>query len=77
MADLIVKLDGIKLDTADEKRMNHEVQAAVLRVLADLDLTPTYSIRVPRPPEWLGIWIRSKAFNEMELKQKFITQVKQ
>lgn len=77
MADFIVKLDGIKLDTADEKRMNRELQAAVLRVLAEVDVAPTYSVRIPRPPEWLGIWIRGgKFFNEGEIKQRFSVQVK-
>ena len=77
MADFIVKLDGIKLDTAAEKRMNDAVQAAVLRVIAEIDVAPTYAVRIPRPPEWLGIWIRSnRFFNEAELKQKFGIQVK-
>ncbi len=78
MADFIVKLDGIKLDTADEKRMNRELQAAVLRVLAEVDVAPTYAVKIPRPPEWLGIWIRGQRFfNDAELKQKFGVQIKQ
>jgi hypothetical protein len=77
MAEFIVKLDGIKLDTAAEKKMNNEVQAAVLRVLAEIDVAPTYGVRIPRRPEWLGIWIRGQRFfNEVELKQKFEVQIK-
>ena len=77
MADFIVKLDGIKLDTAAEKKMNDAVRAAVLRVLAEVDVAPTYAVKIPRPPEWLGIWIRGqKFFTPEELKQKFGVQVK-
>lgn len=78
MADFIVKLDGIKLDTAAQKKMNDAVQAAVLRVIAEIDVAPTYAVRIPRPPEWLGIWIRSnKFFNDAELNQRFNVQIKQ
>ena len=77
MADFIVKLDGIKLDTAAEKKMNDAVRSAVLRVLAEVDVAPTYAVKIPRPPEWLGIWIRGQKFcTPEELKQKFGVQVK-
>lgn len=74
MADFIVKLDGIKLDTKATEEVNRALQATALRELARLDLAPTYSVRVPRPKEWLGIWIRNRFFNDEELKQKFLVK---
>ena len=71
MADLIVKIDELKLDSKTTERLNREVQAAVLRVLADVDLSPKIVIRYPRPKEWLGIWIRYKDFNQAEVAQRF------
>ena len=71
MADLIVKVDELKLDSKTTERLNREVQATVLRVLAEIDLGPKVVIRYPRPKEWLGIWIRYKDFNQDELAQKF------
>ena len=61
MADLIVRLDGLKLSKEVEASINREVQATVLREIAKHDLGMDFTIRIPRK-EWLGIWIRNKAF---------------
>ncbi|HVE60085.1 MAG TPA: hypothetical protein VNB22_24940 [Pyrinomonadaceae bacterium] len=74
MADLIVKVDELKLDSKTTEALNREVQAAVLRVLADVDLSPKVVIRYPRPKEWLGIWIRYKDFNQDEIAHKFVVR---
>lgn len=62
MGDLIVRLDGLKLTKEAEAAINREVQATVLRELAKYDTGADYTVRIPRK-EWLGIWIRNKAFD--------------
>jgi len=61
MADLIVRIDGLKLSKEAQAAINREVQATVLREIAKYDNGEDYSVRIPRK-EWLGIWIRNKAF---------------
>jgi hypothetical protein len=51
-----VKLDGIKLPAEVENRIAAEIQAAVMRELAQVKITsPEIQIRVPKK-EWLGLW---------------------
>jgi hypothetical protein len=61
MGDLIVRLDGLKISKEAEASINREVQSTVLREIAKLDLGGDFTSRIPRK-EWLGIWIRNKAF---------------
>ncbi len=61
MGDLIVRLDGLKLTKEAEAAINREVQATVLREIAKFDLGGDFTSRIPRK-EWLGIWIKNKAF---------------
>jgi hypothetical protein len=75
MADLIVRLDGLKLTKEAEATINREVQSVVLRELAKLDIREDYTVRIPRK-EWLGIWIRNKAFESGNLKLQ-INEVRQ
>ncbi len=74
MADLIVRLEGLKLSKEAEANINREVQAIVLRELAKVDLGVDYTVRIPRK-EWLGIWIRNKAFEAPNVKLQ-INEVK-
>ena len=74
MADLIVRLEGLKLSKEAEANINREVQAIVLRELAKVDLGIDYTVRIPRK-EWLGIWIRNKAFEAGNIKLQ-INEVK-
>ena len=74
MADLIVRLEGLKLTKEAEANINREVQAIVLRELAKVDLGIDYTVRIPRK-EWLGIWIRNKAFEVPNVKLQ-INEVK-
>jgi hypothetical protein len=67
MADLIVRLEGLKLSKEAEANINREVQAIVLRELAKIDLGADYTVRIPRK-EWLGIWIRNHAFDGVNVK---------
>lgn len=67
MADLIVRLDGLKLSKDVEAAINREIQATVLRELARYDAGQDFTIRIPRK-EWLGIWIRNKAFEPGNVK---------
>lgn len=67
MPDFIVKLDGIKLSKEQEANINREVQAAVMRELARIDVGAEITARIPRK-EWLGIWIRNKAFEAGSIK---------
>ena len=62
MADLIVRLEGLKISKEAEAAINREVQATVLREIAKLDLGVDFTSRIPRK-EWLGIWIKNKAFD--------------
>lgn len=62
MADFVVRVEGIEAGTDQADKINREVQAAVLRVLAGTDFSRKVAVRLPRHPEWLGIWIRSKDF---------------
>lgn len=62
MADLIIRIDGLKLTKEVQAAINREVQATVLREIARYDNGIDYSVRIPRK-EWLGIWIRNKAFD--------------
>jgi hypothetical protein len=51
-----VKLDGIKLPADVENRIAAEVQATVMRELAQVKLTiPEIQVRIPKK-EWLGLW---------------------
>jgi hypothetical protein len=61
MPDLIIRLEGLKLSKEAEAAINREVQAIVLREIARYDPGPDFVARIPRK-EWLGIWIRRKAF---------------
>ena len=69
MSDFIVKLDGIKLTKEQEASINREIQGAVLRELAKVDTNAEFSARIPKK-EWLGIWIRNKAFDVGNVKFK-------
>ncbi len=62
MADLIIRLEGLKLSKEAEAAINEEVQATVLRAIARYDTGADFTVRIPRK-EWLGIWIRNKAFD--------------
>ena len=75
MPDLIVRLDGLKISKEAEANINREVQAVVLRELARLDIREDYTVRIPRK-EWLGIWIRNKAFEAGNLKLQ-INEIRQ
>ncbi len=75
MADLIVRLDGLKLSKEVEASINREVQAVVLRELAKLDVGTDYTVRIPRK-EWLGIWIRNHAFDAGNIKLQ-INEIRQ
>ncbi len=61
MADLVVRLEGLKMSKEAEASINREVQATVLREIAKLDLGVDFTSRISRK-EWLGIWIKNKAF---------------
>ena len=69
MADLIVRLDGLKLSKEAQAAINREVQATVLREIAKYDNGEDYSVRIPRK-EWLGIWIRTRAFDPVSVNLK-------
>ncbi len=60
-ADLIVRLEGLKLSKEAEAAINLEVQATVLREIARYDFGTDFTVRIPRK-EWLRIWIRNQAF---------------
>lgn len=62
MPDFIVKFDGIRLSKEQEATINREIHTTVLRELAKIDLGADFTARIPRK-EWLGIWIRVKAFD--------------
>ena len=61
MADLVVRLEGLKMSKEAEASINREVQATVLREIAKLDLGVDFTSRISRK-EWMGIWIKNKAF---------------
>jgi hypothetical protein len=63
MADLIIRLEGLKLSKEAEASINREVQATILREIAKYDTGADFTTRIPRK-EWLGIWIRNRAFEE-------------
>jgi hypothetical protein len=51
-----VKLDGIKLPADVENRIAAEVQATVMRELAQVKIPSSgIQIRIPKK-EWLGLW---------------------
>ena len=60
-SEFIVKLDGLKLSSAAEARINKEIQAVVLREIAGIDTGGDLVARIPFK-EWLGIWLRNRAF---------------
>ena len=56
--EFYVRLNGIKLPAAEEKRIAAEVRATVLRELARTNVAPTdggLAMRIPK--EWLGLWL--------------------
>jgi hypothetical protein len=61
-SEFIVKFKGIKLSHEDEARIASEIQIAVMRGLAGIDLRPRENLeenlkfRFPNPG-WLGLWI--------------------
>lgn len=58
-SEFYVKLNGIKLPAAEEKRIAAEVRATVLRELGRTDMSKSsgepLAMRVPK--EWLGLWL--------------------
>ncbi len=68
-SEFIVRLDGLKLSTEAEARINREIQTAVLREIAGIDTGGDFSARI-RFKEWLGIWLRKNAFDVIRPGQK-------
>ncbi len=68
-SEFIVKLDGLKLSPAAETRINKEIQAAVLREIAQIDTGGDLTIRRSLK-EWLGLWLRNRAFDNQRPGEK-------
>jgi hypothetical protein len=62
MGDFVVRLEGLKLKKGVEASINREIQSAVLRELAKVDLGGDFSARILKG-ELQGIYIRDKAFD--------------
>jgi hypothetical protein len=68
-----VKLDGIKLPQDVERRIATEVQATVLRELAQVKIASGgIQIRVPKK-DWLGLWAE-EAKGGSPLPEKFTAE---
>ncbi len=70
-SEFIVKLDRLKLSRDAEARINKEIRTAVLREIAGIDTGGDFSARIPFK-EWLGIWLRNRAFDVPRPGQKEI-----
>ena len=55
-SEFIIKLEGIKLPAATEKRIAEEMQRTFLQEVAKIDFKADISVRIPRK-DWLGIWL--------------------
>jgi hypothetical protein len=55
-SEFILKLNGIKLPAEVEQRIAGELQAALMREIARVDLKSPLTIRIPNR-EWYGIWL--------------------
>jgi hypothetical protein len=58
-SEFIVKLNGIKLPTAAEAKINAAIQQTVALELAKLDLKDDVAYHFPK--EWYGIWLERLA----------------
>jgi hypothetical protein len=61
MADFVVRIDGVRLSKDAQASINREIQAAVLREIAKLDLRGDFSTRIPGG-ELQGIYWSGKPF---------------